>query len=176
MNQLRMTIDGRIRDNVEEAIDILRNFEPPEGYYLAFSGGKDSQCVYHLAKEAGVKFDSHYSVTSVDPPELVQFIKRNYPDVEIKIPHDADGKPITMWNLIPRKLMPPTRVVRYCCEEMKECNGKYRVTLTGVRKAESVNRSKNQGMVTFTDVGKRFYKKLEETGANFTKTNKGGWC
>lgn len=175
MNQLRMTLDGRIRDNVEEAIDILRNFEPPEGYYLAFSGGKDSQCVYHLAKEAGVKFDAHYSVTTVDPPELVQFIKSHYPDVEIKIPRDADGKPVTMWNLIPKKLMPPTRIVRYCCQELKKSNGKYRVTLTGVRKAESVNRSKNQGVVTFPDAGKRVRKKMEEYGANFTRTVRGGW-
>ena len=92
--QLSFAIDGRIRDNVEQAIDILRMFEPKEGYYLAFSGGKDSQCVYHLAQLAGVKFDAHYSVTSVDPPELVRFIKTQYPDVSIDIPHDADGKPV----------------------------------------------------------------------------------
>ena len=173
-NQLRFTIDGRIRDNVEEAIDILKQFEPPEGYYLAFSGGKDSQCVYHLAKMAGVKFDAHYSVTSVDPPELVRFIKDNYPDVEIKIPHDADGKPVTMWNLIPKKCMPPTRIARYCCEALKESNGKYRVTLTGVRKSESVNRAKNQGMVTFMAQGKKIAKKFAEYGVNYTETKRGG--
>lgn len=66
-------------DKVQRAIDILRSFEPPEGYFLAFSGGKDSQCVYHLAKMAGVKFDAHYSVTSVDPPELCRFIKKITP-------------------------------------------------------------------------------------------------
>ena len=174
MNQLRMTLDGRIRDNVEEAIDILRNFEPPEGYYLAFSGGKDSQCVYHLAKMAGVKFDAHYAVTSVDPPELVRFIKTHYPDVEIKIPHDADGEPITMWNLIPKKRMPPTRIARYCCESLKESNGKYRVTLTGVRRSESANRKNNQGMVTFQEMGKKLRKKAEEMGADFTQTDRGG--
>ena len=172
--QLSFTQDGRIRDNVQAAIDILRQFEPPEGYYLAFSGGKDSQCVYHLAKEAGVKFDAHYSVTSVDPPELVRFIKENYPDVEMKIPHDKDGKPVTMWNLIPKRRLPPTRIARYCCEALKESNGKYRVTLTGVRKAESVNRSKNQGMVTIMQAGKKMQKRIEETGVNFTKTVRGG--
>lgn len=174
--QLSITMDGRIRDNVEAAIDILRNFEPKEGYYLAFSGGKDSQCVYHLAKMAGVKFDAHYAVTSVDPPELVRFIKTHYPDVEIKIPHDADGKPITMWNLIPKKRMPPTRIVRYCCESLKESNGKYRVTLTGVRRAESVNRSKNQGMVTMPNFGKKARKLLEDSGVDFTQTVRVGWC
>lgn len=173
--QLSFAMDGRIRDNVEQAIDILRTFEPEEGYYLAFSGGKDSQCVYHLAKEAGVKFDAHYAVTSVDPPELVRFIKTHYPDVEIKIPHDADGNPITMWNLIPVKRMPPTRIARYCCEALKESNGKYRVTLTGVRKAESANRSKNQGMVTMPEAGKKIRKQMENMGADFTKTVRGGW-
>lgn len=85
---------GQKRDKVQTAIDRLRAFEPQEGYFLAFSGGKDSQCIYHLAKMAGVKFDAHYQVTSVDPPELVQFIKAQYPDVHRDIPHDKDGKPV----------------------------------------------------------------------------------
>ena len=55
-------------DKVQTAIGRLKAFEPPEGYFLAFSGGKDSQAVYHLAKLAGVKFDAHYSLTTVDPP------------------------------------------------------------------------------------------------------------
>ena len=62
-----------VRDKVKIAIDRLQAFEPLEGYYLAFSGGKDSQCIYHLAVEAGVKFDAHYNKTTVDPPELVRF-------------------------------------------------------------------------------------------------------
>jgi phosphoadenosine phosphosulfate reductase len=69
------------KNKVEEAIGRLKAFEPPYGYFLAFSGGKDSQCIYHLAEMSGVKFDAHYSVTSVDPPELVRFMMKNYPDV-----------------------------------------------------------------------------------------------
>ena len=64
-----------VYDKVETAIQRLRVFEPPEGYYLAFSGGKDSQCIYHLCKEADVRFDAHYSLTTVDPPEAVYFIR-----------------------------------------------------------------------------------------------------
>ena len=79
-------IDGYVRDKVAIAIDRLRAFEPEEGYYIAFSGGKDSQCIYHLAVEAGVKFDAHYNLTTVDPPELVRFIKDNYPNVKIHYP------------------------------------------------------------------------------------------
>ena len=79
LGQTKITSDGEILDKVEIAIKWLKAFEPQEGYYVAFSGGKDSQCVYHLCKMAGVKFDAHYNVTSVDPPELVRFIKKNYP-------------------------------------------------------------------------------------------------
>jgi 3'-phosphoadenosine 5'-phosphosulfate sulfotransferase (PAPS reductase)/FAD synthetase len=68
LDQLQMTTDGQVLDKVQVAIRRLQAFEPPEGYFVAFSGGKDSQCVYHLCKMAGVKFDAHYSVTSVDPP------------------------------------------------------------------------------------------------------------
>jgi len=80
-------IDGYVRDKVAIAMDRLKAFEPEEGYYLAFSGGKDSQCIYHLAVEAGVKFDAHYNLTTVDPPELVRFIKDNYHDVGINYPN-----------------------------------------------------------------------------------------
>ena len=52
-----------------------------------------------------------------------------------------------MWNLIPKKCMPPTRMVRYCCEKMKETNGAGRVTVTGVRWEESIRRKNNQGLV-----------------------------
>lgn len=139
---------GATHDKVQRAIDRLRAFEPPEGYYVAFSGGKDSQCIYHLCKQAGVKFDAHYNVTSVDPPELVRFIREQYPDVSRDIPHDKNEQPITMWNLIVKNGMPPTRFARYCCKELKEASGKGRLTVTGVRWAESVRRANKQGIVT----------------------------
>lgn len=142
---------GVTHDKVQRAIDRLRAFEPPEGYYVAFSGGKDSQCIYHLCEQAGVKFDAHYNVTSVDPPELVRFIREQYPDVSRDVPHDKDGKSITMWSLIAKKGMPPTRFVRYCCKELKESGGKGRLVVTGVRWAESVNRAKKRGVVNAFD-------------------------
>ena len=98
---------------IRTAIQRLQTYQPDDGYFVAFSGGKDSQCIYHLCQLAGVKFDAHYSVASVDPPELVRFIREKYPAVAMEIPHDKDGNPITMWNLIPQNLMPPTRVMRY---------------------------------------------------------------
>lgn len=129
---------------LEVTIKRLKGFEPPEGYYLAFSGGKDSVVVKELANMAGVKYDAHYCVTSVDPPEQVQFIKKYHPDVYIDLPRRKDGSVITMWNLIPEKKIPPTRMVRYCCDKLKEHGGDGRFVLTGVRHAES-SRRKNRG-------------------------------
>lgn len=156
-----------------QAKERLIQFEPEEGYYLAFSGGKDSVVIKALAEMAGVKYDAHYNLTSVDPPELVHFIKEKHADVAIDIPRYKDGKQITMWNLIPKKLMPPTRLVRYCCAELKERSGEGRMTITGVRWAESSARAKNQGIVTVAD--KRAAKLIDED-PNFMSTNRGGWC
>ena len=163
---------GKKHDKVQIAIDRFKAFEPEDGYYLAFSGGKDSQCIYHLAKMAGVKFDAHYRITSVDPPELVRFIKRQYPDVALDFPRDADGNVITMWNLIPKKMMPPTRLVRYCCEKLKESGGKGRLTVTGVRHAESPKRKEMHGVITMPN--KKVANVAEENHANFVETVRGG--
>lgn len=51
----QMNIYGK--DRVQQAIERLQTFEPEEGYYLAFSGGKDSVTVKALMDMAGVKDD-----------------------------------------------------------------------------------------------------------------------
>lgn len=160
------------KDKVQVAIDRLKAFEPPEGYYLAFSGGKDSVVIKALADMAGVKYDAHYNLTSVDPPELVHFVKL-FPDVVIDRPKDKDGNQITMWNLIPKKKLPPTRVARYCCQALKEFGGKGRLVVTGVRWAESPNRKNNQGEVTVMSPKKKNKEELIESG-NFYANTSGG--
>ena len=51
-----------IEKKIQNAITLLKMFEAkaiemhPEGYYLCFSGGKDSQVIYELAKQAKVSF------------------------------------------------------------------------------------------------------------------------
>lgn len=138
-----------VKDKVKIAIDRLQAFVPDEGYYLAFSGGKDSQCIYHLAKEAGVKFDAHYNLTTVDPPELVYFIRDNYPDVIIDKPE------MSMWKLIIKNNCPPTRIQRWCCRELKEHGGEGRICVTGVRWAESTRRKVNRAAFEVLESKKR---------------------
>lgn len=163
---------SELAEKVKMSVERLKAFEPEEGYYLAFSGGKDSVVCKALLEEAGCKYDATYRVTSVDPPELVRFIKEKHPDVIREVPRYDNGKPITMWNLIPKKLMPPTRLVRYCCEYLKESGGDGRMTVTGVRWAESVNRKQNQGIVTIMDKSKRFIQEMTEN-KDFLLTNRG---
>jgi phosphoadenosine phosphosulfate reductase len=136
-------------DKVQKSIERLKMFEPAEGYYLAFSGGKDSQCIYHLAKEAGVKFDAHFHMTSVDPPEVISFVREHYPDVIL------DPPPESMWRLIERKKIPPTRRIRYCCGVYKERGGMFKTVITGVRWAESVRRKKNRAMLELNAYSKQ---------------------
>ena len=139
------------RDKVQIAIERIRQFEPPEGYYVAFSGGKDSCVVLDLVKRAGVRYDAHFNLTTVDPPELIYYIRDHHPDVEVHRPKKS------MWELIPEKKIPPTRIIRYCCPVLKEVGGKDRFVITGVRWEESARRAKRRMTETCkTDNSKRF--------------------
>jgi len=140
---------GRI-DKVQMAIDRMKAFEPPEGYYLAYSGGKDSDTILALAKMAGVKFDAHYHLTTVDPPELIYHVRRHK---EVII----DRPKMTMWQLIRYEKIAPSRFVRYCCSQLKERGGSGRLVLTGIRSEESFKRSKRKMTeVCFNDPTKKF--------------------
>ena len=88
----------------------------------------------------------------------------------------ADGTPKTMWNLMPVKKIPPTRITRWCCSELKEVGGKGRLKITGVRWDESRKRKENSDVVKVIGKPKDTQKRLEELGFNFRLTNMGGWC
>jgi phosphoadenosine phosphosulfate reductase len=134
----------------DEAVEILQTHEPPEGYYVAFSGGKDSIVLLDIVRRSGVKHDAHFNLTSIDPPELLEFIKTHYPDVERHRPE------LTMFQLIEKWCFLPTAKSRYCCAVLKEHGGSGRTVLTGIRKAESVRRSKrNKFETSFNDATKK---------------------
>lgn len=155
MSIVKQAVWGESKDIVQISIERIKMFEPPEGYYVAFSGGKDSIVTLDLVRRAGVKHDVHMNMTSVDPPELVRFVKQNYPDV-------VRHKPVTtMWKLIEEHMGPPSRRVRYCCEVLKEGGGSGRFIITGVRWAESPARSKNTiTSVCIKDTTKRYLRPI----------------
>jgi len=143
-------MNERLARLFDEAMDTLKQYEPPEGYYLAFSGGKDSIVCYDLMKRSGCKFDAHMNLTSVDPPELLAYVKEHYPDVERHRPE------LTMFQLIEKWCFLPTSKARFCCAVLKERGGSGRLVVTGIRKSESARRNKRTMFeISKTDKTKR---------------------
>jgi len=144
-------------DKIDKAIERLKiASEMSLTYYgepliIAYSGGKDSDVCLSLAKAAGIPYEVQHNHTTADAPETVYHIREVFKrldgeGVKCKINWPSyKGKPVTMWTLIPQKLMPPTRLVRYCCMVLKEGGGAGRMICTGVRWAESTKR-KNRGI------------------------------
>lgn len=129
-----------VRDHVAEAIERIQGYAPlagPDGYWVGYSGGKDSVVILELCKMAEVKFEAHHSLTTIDPPELVRFVKAT-PGVIIDRPE------MHFLEMMIKKRFPPTRRQRWCCEKFKEHSGVGRLVITGVRWAESVRRSKRK--------------------------------
>lgn len=156
------------REMEHRAIQYLKTFEPEnEPYYLCYSGGKDSDCIRILAQLAGVVHDIEHNHTTVDTPETVRYV-RSIPGVHINYPE------LTMWQLIVKKKMPPTRLARYCCEELKERGGKGRIKVTGVRWAESSNRRENSDVVRIIGRPATTRREAEERGIAYRDNPKGG--
>ena len=133
----------------------LRLFEKP--LVITYSGGKDSDVMLHLAEKSGIPFEVLHSLTTADAPETVRHVYDTFRRMEekgVKCTVDkhvrTDGSRVTMWNLIPRKLIPPMRIKRYCCAELKEGGGKGRFIATGVRWAESTARKRRGGLEVLT--------------------------
>lgn len=122
-------------DYEKNAIEILRMIGSNNGFTVADSGGKDSSVLTHIAMKAGCPFEVVHNHTTVDAPETVYFIREKFKRLraagikaEIVMPKE------TMWQLIVRKKTPPTRLIRYCCSELK---GKlWRRKENGYRSAE----------------------------------------
>lgn len=135
---------------IKEASDMsLYYYEKP--LLLTYSGGKDSDAVREVAKIAGIPYEIQHSHTTADAPETVRHVRKVFRDLELQgvkctINYPVyKGRRTSMWDLIPQKQMPPTRLVRYCCAILKETAGRDRFIATGVRWAESVSRKKSRG-------------------------------
>ena len=131
-----------LKIKIEKAVGLLQLWEAAAldlhefGYWLAYSGGKDSGCILELAKMAGVKHLPAYNVTTLDPPELVRFIRKEHPEVQWQRPEKA----LLTMMAEDKSNGPPTRLARWCCEKYKEQGGNGRWKILGVRVAESANR------------------------------------
>lgn len=145
-------------DKIDKAVERLKlAAQMSETYYqkpliVTTSGGKDSDVCLALAKIAGINYEVQHNHTTADAPETVYHVRDTFRRLEIdgvkctvNMP-TYKGKPVTMWSLIPQKIMPPTRLVRYCCDILKEGGGAGRMITTGVRWSESAKRKNNRGI------------------------------
>lgn len=119
---------------------------------VCISGGKDSSVITELAIRAGIPVEFMHNHTTADAPETVYFVRQEFKRLEelgykctLNMP-TYKGQRTSIWSLIPQKLMPPTRLARYCCAVLKENGGAGRFITTGVRWAESAARKNNRGI------------------------------
>lgn len=155
LDEVLAKVSKPLARKIEYSVGLIRKSEnlalrldPENGFYMAVSGGKDSQVLYHIAKLAGVRFKAHMNLTSIDPPEVIRFVKQEYPDVELIKPK------MSIYEMAKKKCMLPTKIMRWCCAEFKETSGAGKVTLIGIRREESVRRAK-RGEISTNIKGKR---------------------
>ena len=131
----RDLITGKTR--LETAVERIRYFCQGKKTLVAFSGGKDSQCCYHLCEAAGIDFDAQYSITRFEPPELIGFIRANYPAVKFRRAYKR--------SLVEEigDIGLPNRWFRWCCDAKHKKTSGYDIAVIGVRAAESARRAAN---------------------------------
>ncbi|MBF0476374.1 MAG: phosphoadenosine phosphosulfate reductase family protein [Deltaproteobacteria bacterium] len=123
-------------EHVVEALEMIKQNVPPEGYLVGFSGGKDSVTLLDLVRISGVKHRAVYSAPGIDPPEVVRFIKEHYPTVDWM--HPA----ISFWDGL-RAYGLPNFKRRWCCRVLKKApTAKIPLyhRLIGIRAEESARR------------------------------------
>lgn len=131
-------LDGKTK--VDMAIDRIRSFCKGKKVLVAFSGGKDSQCCYHLAKAAGIDFSAQYSVTRFEPPELISFIRDNYKDVVFRRAYTRSLVDEVAYRGL------PNRWARWCCAAKHEKTDGFDIAVIGIRAEESARRAANWRM------------------------------
>jgi len=139
---IQQAYDIPLNIKIDKALAMLNQYEAnatemsEDGYCLAFSGGKDSGVIAKLAEMAGIKHTMDYSVTTIDPPELVRHIKDNY---DCTFHHQPR---MLLTEMVENSSCkgPPTRLMRWCCEKYKENTGNGQWKILGIRAAESPRR------------------------------------
>ena len=140
-----MDLEQKAIKRIQAASDMsLYHYGKP--LVCTYSGGKDSDVMLELFRRGGIPFEVHNSHTTADAPQTVRHIRVVFKKLEmdgikcmIEIP-TYKGERTSMWKLIPQKLMPPTRLARYCCAVLKETGCPNRFIATGVRWDESRQR------------------------------------
>ena len=135
-------------EKIDHSIEIIRlSAQISHQYYnapliITYSGGKDSDVLADLAVKSGAEVEFINSHTTIDAPETVYHIRQKFSNLRKQGYRATIHMPkTTMWKLIEKKRLPPTRLIRYCCDELKESSNPNRYIATGIRKDESRQRS-----------------------------------
>ena len=136
-----------LENKINHSVEVIRlAAEMSRQYYdapliITYSGGKDSDVLADLAVKSGADVEFFNSHTTVDAPETVYHIRDRFRNLEKLGYKTTIHKPeLSMWQLIEKKRMPPTRMVRYCCRVLKEDTTPNRYIATGIRADESRQR------------------------------------
>lgn len=128
-------ISEELQKKIDSSIKLLQVIA--KGYNgeieVAYSGGKDSDVILQLAKEAGIKYRAIYKNTTIDPPGTIAHA--------IEMGAEILRPAKSFFQLVAEHGF-PNRHYRFCCGILKE----YKVldkVIIGVRKAESRKRKEN---------------------------------
>jgi len=131
---------------LKQSIDFVDSNLKGKDVFVGFSGGKDSICTAELLKMCGIKHTLYYSFTGIDPPEVVQFIRSNYPECVFLKPKK------TFWQSLQNNVVPSGKL-RWCCRVLKK-EPSYKIPnkirVFGIRSGESSRRSK-YGQVNYKE-------------------------
>lgn len=143
-----MDLEHKAIERIQTASEMSLNYYK-KPLVCTYSGGKDSDVMLELFRRSGVPFEVHHSHTTVDAPQTVYHIRDVFKKLESEgIKCEISMPKLTMWQLIVKKKMPPTRLARYCCAYLKENDCKNRMIATGVRWDESSSRATRVGYET----------------------------
>lgn len=117
---------------MEAAIRLLKAIPQDGPIELAYSGGKDSDIILQLAREAGIPFTAVYRNTTIDPPGTIAHCHEN--GVIVRNPGKTFLQVVEDHGL-------PSRFKRFCCGYLKEYK-LYDRCILGIRKLESPARKK----------------------------------
>ena len=121
-----------LEKKIQQSIKLLQTTcGGKENVELAYSGGKDSDVILQLAKEAGIKFTPRYKNTTIDPAGTIKHCKDN--GVEILQP------PMSFFDIV-KITGYPNRYHRICCGRLKEYPTDSNTVIIGIRAEESRKR------------------------------------
>lgn len=127
-------ITNDLQKKIEQSIRLLQQVQkahPDEVIEIAYSGGKDSDVILQLAKEAGIRYEAIYKNTTIDPPGTIRHAQEMGATII---------RPKCTFAELIQKKGAPTRFARFCCSELKEYKVRD-VAVMGVRRSESAKRA-----------------------------------